>query len=115
MVFTSIYNLIYRMNPFPKKHYMEDESQELNSLPDLSHVFSDHNMFGSPKKKMDPRFDFQTTEFVKKCMVNFAVYRECLLEHSDGEFDPDHPNATICKNFRFLARRTCPSHEVFFF
>jgi len=41
-------------------------------------------------------------------MVNFAVYRQCLFEHADGEFDPDHPNATICKPFRYLARNTCP-------
>lgn len=101
------------MNPWPKKEYGTEATQELPSLPDLTQQFSEYNLFGQRKIKNDPRFSVSSMQgdTIKKCMYNFAVWRQCLLEKSGVSVDEENPNATICKKFKTLAKGTCPPGE----
>jgi hypothetical protein len=106
-VTSPVFNFFYWTNPFPKRYFMEKEQENWPSLPDLSDHFSDLNFFGSPKLVLDPRFSFSNHDVIKKCMYNFAVWRQCLVEKTNATFDEEDPNAAICKKYSRQARMTC--------
>lgn len=107
-VFTGFYNLMYALNPLPERHFQEEQQQNMPSLPDLAEHYSKRNMFGSAKYVLDPRFSQSTHDVVKKCMYNFAVWRQCLTEKTtDQSMDEEDVNASICKKYKRLARMTC--------
>jgi hypothetical protein len=111
-------NLLYITNPLPVEmgeYISEKEYGELPALPDFSQRFSQYTAFGGTKKRVDIRFPVNGSDNTKKCQINFAVWRQCLFEHSGESFDEEDPNAKICKKYQKLALHTCPTQMVTFF
>lgn len=112
---SKLFNILYATNPFKPKYYNSGVNEDkLNSLPDLSFFFSDYNMFGAPKFKSDPRFPFTTHDHSMKCLLNFSVWRQCLLEHAGTSFDTEDEKAKVCKKYEKLAKFTCVDGDVSF-
>lgn len=105
------FNLFYALNPFPESNYQTKATEDLPSLPDLTQQLGDYNIFGVRNIKNDPRFSFSTHDTIKKCMYNFAVWRQCLLEKSGPGLDEEDANASICKKYKTLAKGTCAIGE----
>lgn len=108
MVFGFLYNAIYATNPFGHE-YRKEEVKNMPSLPTtIRDFYDDHTPFAAPKKKLDARFPQKMRARENKCYYNYAVWRQCLLEHSGPSFDESDENAKICKKYKGLAIRTCP-------
>ncbi|KAL9654231.1 hypothetical protein ABK040_010263 [Willaertia magna] len=110
---TFLYNIYYKVNPWPQRTYNKELHDELPALPvnRMIQQYSPYTFLGTKKTLADPRFPNNNSDHYKKCYLNFSVWRKCLAEHAPDGVDKEAPEAKICKRYEQLSRFSCPLND----